>query len=484
MRVRARTSGRGKERVYLNHSIVLGALMPHPPLLIPQIGKNEISQVKNSQKAMQAIAQQIVRLEPEVIVIISPHGPMFEDAITVMDGEVLRGNLADFGVSNTYQVKNDQALTQEIIRQAQTEGLPVFLVNEAVKKRFRVKQELDYAAILPLHYLQEAGYDERIVLLSPGFVSHETLLQAGISVRKAIEVLGRRAVIIASGDNSHALTADAPAGFHDEGHAFDQLLQQSIPDADWLALYTLEHSFLEKAAEDTLASMAILLGAFEQVKLNGQVFSYEGPFGVGYTVAAFEPASSQTASFLQELKQHRLGQLAHIRQHESAFVRLARQALETYVREGRKLEVPELLPEEMKKQAGCFVSIKQAGRLRGCIGTISPVHPSIAEEIIQNAIAAGTEDERFFPIEEEELENLTYSVDILLPEERVTELSQLDPKRYGLIVTNGHSSGLLLPNLEGVGTVEEQIAITKEKAGIAQEDQNVTMYRFEVVRYT
>ena len=458
--------------------------MPHPPLLIPEIGKDEISHVRATQTAMRDICQQIVRLKPEVILIISPHGPMFEDAITVMDGEVLRGDLTDFGVANSYQVHNDLELSQKIVRLAQTDGLPVFLVNEPIKKRFHIKKELDYAAILPLHYLQEAGFDGKIVLLSPGFVSHEILLRVGMSIRKAFEALGRRSVIIASGDNSHALKPDAPAGYSEEGQAFDQLLQQSIQDSDWIALYTLEPGFIERAAEDTLASLAILLGANEQVNLHSQVLSYEGPFGVGYTVASFEPVSSTRNSFYQELKQMQLQKLHHIRRNESPLVRLAREALETYVREARILHTPEPLPDDMKQQAGCFVSIKQAGRLRGCIGTIKPVTASIAEEVIQNAIAAGTEDERFFPVEEEELENLVYSVDILAPEERVTDLSQLDPSRYGLLVTNGQSSGLLLPNLDGVDSVEEQIAITKEKAGIAQTDQNVTLYRFEVVRFT
>lgn len=99
-------------------------------------------------------------------------------------------------------------------------------MNEAVKKRFQLRQGLDYAAILPLHNLQEAGYIGKIVVLSPGFVSPEILLQAGRSIQKATEELGRRCVIIASGDNSHALQPDAPAGFHEEGSAFDQLLQQ------------------------------------------------------------------------------------------------------------------------------------------------------------------------------------------------------------------------------------------------------------------
>jgi len=163
-------------------------------------------------------------------------------------------------------------------------------------------------------------------------------------------------------------------------------------------------------------------------------------------------------------------------------VELARKSAETYVREGKTITVPISLPSEMSGKAGVFVSIKKHGELRGCIGTFMPSCDSIGTETIMNAISAATKDPRFQPVRAEELEDLTYSVDILSAPEKVKGLSELDPKKYGIIVISGQRRGLLLPDLEGVDTAEEQLRITRLKAGIAPHDE-VEILRFEVKRY-
>ena len=171
------------------------------------------------------------------------------------------------------------------------------------------------------------------------------------------------------------------------------------------------------------------------------------------------------------------------RQQEDAYVQLARNTVEEYVRTGKKLRMPEGLPGEMQnRRAGVFVSIKKEGRLRGCIGTIQAVCPSIAQEIIENGISAASRDPRFSPIEPEELDKLTITVDVLGDTEKIDSPDKLDVKRYGVVVTKGYRRGLLLPNLEGVDTVEEQIAIAKQKAGIGEQEE-AELERFEVVRH-
>ena len=171
------------------------------------------------------------------------------------------------------------------------------------------------------------------------------------------------------------------------------------------------------------------------------------------------------------------------REEEDAYVRLARKTIEEYVAAGRKIEVPEGLPAEMyHSRAGTFVSVKKEGRLRGCIGTIQAVHGSVAEEIIENAVSAAARDPRFPPIEPGELGRLAISVDVLGSIEKIDSKEELDVKRYGVIVTRGFRKGLLLPNLEGVDTVDEQIAIAKQKAGIGEEEET-ELERFEVVRH-
>ena len=165
------------------------------------------------------------------------------------------------------------------------------------------------------------------------------------------------------------------------------------------------------------------------------------------------------------------------------YVKLARDAIYTYVKKNEKMNVPDSLPVELKTQRkGVFVSIHKRGNLRGCIGTFLPAYSCLAQAIIENAILASTEDPRFSAITEDELDELDINVDVLTLPEPVDSTDELDPKKYGVIVQNGYRRGLLLPDLEDVETVEEQISIAKQKAGI-EEDEEVSLQRFEVDRH-
>src|SRR4030043_1228222 len=164
-------------------------------------------------------------------------------------------------------------------------------------------------------------------------------------------------------------------------------------------------------------------------------------------------------------------------------IELAKNSVEAYVREGRIIKSPDPLPPGMDEKAGVFVCLKKHGQLRGCIGTFMPSYESIGTETIINAISAATKDYRFHPVEQNELEELTYSVDVLSCPEKVNDIAELNPRKYGIIVVSGKRRGLLLPDLEGVDTVEEQLRITKMKAGILPHEE-VEIYRFEVKRYT
>lgn len=168
--------------------------------------------------------------------------------------------------------------------------------------------------------------------------------------------------------------------------------------------------------------------------------------------------------------------------NKSGPVSLARASLEHFLEKGGILPIPNILSKELEGRAGVFVSLKKQGELRGCIGTFQPTRSNIASEIIYNAISAGTEDPRFYPIELDELDEITISVDILEAPELIDSMEQLDPQKYGVIVKQGTRRGLLLPMLEGVDTVAEQINIAKQKAGIGAQEK-VELYRFSVTRY-
>lgn len=163
-------------------------------------------------------------------------------------------------------------------------------------------------------------------------------------------------------------------------------------------------------------------------------------------------------------------------------VELAKLSVEKYVRSGEVLQAPESLSAEMAGKAGVFVCIKKDGQLRGCIGTFLACCENVATETIRNAVSAATQDPRFGPVNKNELPELEYTVDVLSPPERVSGTGALDPKRYGVMVVSGHKRGLLLPDLEGVDSVEEQLRITRLKAGIGS-DENIEIFRFTVERY-
>jgi len=162
-------------------------------------------------------------------------------------------------------------------------------------------------------------------------------------------------------------------------------------------------------------------------------------------------------------------------------VELAKETVESYIREG-KTPQPRGLTPEMREMAGVFVSLHKHGQLRGCIGTFEPKQKNVAEEIIANAISSSARDPRFPPVTASELDDLEYSVDILTKPEPVTDINQLDHKKYGVIVESGGKKGLLLPDLEGVDSVEEQIAICRLKAGMSASEP-VKLYRFQVRRF-
>ena len=163
-------------------------------------------------------------------------------------------------------------------------------------------------------------------------------------------------------------------------------------------------------------------------------------------------------------------------------LKLAKDTVESYVRSGRVPAPPDDLSDELKQRAGVFVSLHKAGVLRGCIGTFEPYQDNVATEIIANAISAASNDPRFPPVTADELTELEYSVDVLTSPEPVSDKDELDPKKYGLIVEAGQRRGLLLPDLEGVDSIDFQIDICRQKAGI-EPDEPVTLYRFQVTRY-
>ena len=250
-------------------------------------------------------------------------------------------------------------------------------------------------------------------------------------------------------------------------------------------LFDFDEDFCERAAECGHRSFVIMAGALDGQSVTAQRLSHEDVTGVGYGICTFHPGESNASRcFLSVRQREQEERLTEKRKKCDPWVQLAWQSVESWVLYRRVMAVPEGLPETItRERAGAFVSIHKQGRLRGCIGTISPTQDSLAEEIIQNAVSASARDPRFDPIRADELKWLEINVDVLGEPEEIASEDELDVKRYGVIVSKGHRRGLLLPDLEGVETVQQQVAIARQKAGIGPKEK-VSLQRFEVVRHT
>lgn len=458
--------------------ILAAVAVPHPPIILPEVGHGEERKIKKSADAYQKAMRRVAGLKPDTVVVTSPHTVLYQDYFHVSPGRSAAGDMGAFlapGVK--IRTDYDTEFVDELTRIAKREDLPAGTFGER-------NQALDHATIIPLYFLNQVYSRYRTVRIGLSMLPPSVHYHLGQCIAAAAEKLGRRVVLIASGDLSHKLKEDGPYGFAPEGPRFDRKITEAFAAGDFLSILRIPAELADAAAECGLRSFQIMAGALDGKAVTHELLSYEGPFGVGYSVALFEVAGENPArNFGAQYWAAEQKRFADRKAHEDDYVRLARLGLETYLKTGKRAPQPDLLPEEMlHTRAGAFVSLKKDGRLRGCIGTISATTDCVAKEIMQNAVSAGVEDPRFDPVSEKELPQLVYSVDILGAPEKIGSPDQLDVKRYGVIVQNGGRRGLLLPNLEGVDSVEEQIAIAKQKAGIRAEEP-VALFRFEAVRH-
>jgi len=341
-------------------------------------------------------------------------------------------------------------------------GIDTELAQQALDLSGLLKEDYlahaqEHAVEVQLPFLQYFKPDVRIVpiILAPADVS--TYREIGGALADAIRQLGRDAVIIASGDMTH----------------YESQKSAETKDREGIdAILALDEERLLKRVRELSISMCAYAPAATMIAAANEL-------GAGSTELVSYQTSGDTTGDYSAVVGY-AGIL--IRTDDmSPLVQLAKRTVETYVREGERLR-PGNLTQEMDRKAGVFVSIHKHQELRGCIGTFEPAEVSIAQEIVSNAISSATRDPRFPPIGPVELDDLEYSVDVLTPPERIEGVGQLDPARYGVIVESGWRRGLLLPDLEGVDTVERQIEICRMKAGI-DPDETVNLYRFEVKRH-
>lgn len=458
-------------------TLVFAGIAPHPPIMVPEVGREAIAEVRKSIDGMADLTQRIIDLGVETIILISPHAPLEPAAFIAYDGPQLFGDFAKFRAPTaTAHAELDDELLTEITAAAASENLIVMRIRG---------QDLDHGTAVPLYFLQHNGWNGKVVALGYSFLSNEDHLRFGKCIRSAIAKVGRRVAFVASGDLSHRLKPDAPAGYNPHAHLFDEEVVEAIRSGVPDQIVNIDQDLRRAAGECGYRSMLVALGMIQDAKQSTEVISYEAPFGVGYLVAQLFSEPVAVAGAAPSFLAKSTVEPGPVAGGADSIPALARQTIETFVNTNSIIDLPNNLPEELNARAGCFVSIKtHDGQLRGCIGTIEPVTDTLAEEIIANALSAATRDPRFQPVRRDELPNLKYSVDVLSAPE-VCPIEDLDPKVYGVIVEDekGLHRGLLLPNLEGIRSATDQVEIASRKAGITA-GTPVKISRFRADRYS
>lgn len=428
-------------------------IVPHPPIIIPEIGKGEERHIQTTKESFITISKDIAHKKPQTIVLITPHSDAYVDYINISPGTCAQGDFSRYHVKHKkICVTYDQQFAQTLEALAKEEGIEAGGQGEK-------HPQLDHGTTIPLYFINQYYRDYQLVRISISGMSDETHILFGDCIRRCAELLKRDIVIVASGDLSHRLSKDGPYGYAKEGPLFDHYIVEIIKAGLYEELTLIEEDDRVKSAQCGLPGFLMMSGAIRHLITKSRFLSYEAPFGVGYALGIIDVIS------------------------EDAYVYLARCALNHYIETGTIMKPGDDIDEELLRQrSAVFVSIRKHGVLRGCIGTISPTKKNIAYEIIANAISAGTKDPRFPKIQKEELDELSFEVDVLKTPEPVFTLDELDVLRYGLIVSDHIHSALLLPNLKGIDTPYKQLQMALKKAGI-EEDDFYQMERFEVVRH-
>jgi len=460
-------------------AILAAYMVPHPPMIVPQIGKGSEKQITKTIRAYETAADEIAALKPETIIISSPHSVLYADYFHISPGKSAAGDFRRFGAPEvSFRETYDTELRERICGIAKGKHFPAGTLGER-------DRNLDHGTMVPLYFIEQKYRDFQLIRIGLSGLSLADHYVLGQIIRQAVEETGRKTVYVASGDLSHKLQEYGPYGFAAEGPEYDRKIMDACSRGAFGEMLDFEESFCEKAAECGHRSFVIMAGTLDGLEVQAKELSHEDVTGVGYGICAFRPVEAkEERRFLEKWRKKQAEALQTRRENEDSYVRLARETIEKYIARREKNTVPGWAPAEMtERKAGVFVSIHKEGRLRGCIGTILPVRQSVAEEIICNAVSAATGDPRFDPVRPEELDKLEINVDVLSTPERIESRDELDVKRYGVIVSSGSRRGLLLPDLDGIDTVDEQIDIARKKAGISPRDK-ISLERFEVIRHT
>jgi MEMO1 family protein len=455
----------------MERQIVFAGLLPHAPILVPGVGGKDLVHVESTVKAMRKVASHTLAAQPDTIVLVSPHSPRRAGAFGLWSTPRLSGSLARFGSpGDQVDLPLDSVFVDRLELETKQHGLHTWRIKE---------EDLDHGAVVPLHYLVAAGWKGATVIVSLNNPGEGGLDELGQAIAATAQNLKRRTAIIASGDMSHRLTKTAPCGYDPAGHRFDETFVGLLRDGTFGGIKQIDQALQENAAEDVVDSTRVALAA-SGYRTTGhhEMLSYEGPFGVGYSVAIlFESQKSEIVRTTAAESKN------NVISHFTELPVVARCAVEAKL-QLRPAEPPFHASGEVAKRRAVFVTVRtEDGELRGCCGVTAPVEKDLVRETWRSAVAAAFSDHRFPTVTAAELPHLRFTVTVLGNLEPASSPEELDPAVYGVLVSaEGGRRGVLLPRIAGIDSVQEQLAAVRNKAGIAP-DEVIHIERFMTISF-
>ena len=452
-------------------------MVPHPPMIIDKIGKDDIKKIQDTYDAYDSIAKEIAEMDIDTIIVSSPHTILYNDFFHILDSSNLSGSFKEFGYEDIhFEESNDFELVSKIDELCKRDNFPSGIINDN-------SYELDHGTMVPLYFINKYLGDYKLVVIGISGLSYVDHYKMGKIINEAVELLDKNVVYIASGDLSHKLQEYGPYGFIEEGPIYDKEIMDVMSKGEFDRLLEFDPNMVEKAAVCGHKSFIMMAGFLDGIDVKSKFYSHQDITGVGYGICSYFPiVEDDNRLFLDKYLLKEKDRLNKIYSNSDSYVLLARKTIYEYIKNNKIIDIDDIDNELLDNKAGVFVSIHKFNDLRGCIGTISSTTDCIAKEIINNAISASTKDFRFDPIREDELDYLEINVDVLLEPEIILDKNMLDVKKYGVIVSCGNKRGLLLPELDGVDTIDDQISIAMRKGNINKND-NYMLERFEVIRH-
>ena len=435
-------------------SICCATLMCHAPIVIPDIGGERGAECEATTQAMREAARDLVAHQPDVVVLVSPHAPRARQGWAVAHGERLDGHFGRFGME---QVRCSAAGAPEAAEHLERALAARGLTTAALEHGPGV----DHGSTVPLWFLAEQGWSGPTLIVAlplPGQGGEDA---AGGAIADAAAAASQRWAVLASGDMSHRLTPDAPAGFDERAQGFDDFVRAHVAEGDYARAVRPDPELRERAAQDVVESLRVAAAACDYKNHRHHSYGYEGPFGVGYLEALLYSDGTHDVP-------------------RDAMLDLVRDSIRANL-EGRPIPSPNWdTPWDTPKAV--FVTLRAPdGELRGCIGRMEPLRGSLAEEIADCAVSSASRDPRMVPVGADEVDSLRIEVSVLEAPEPTPSRDALDPHRYGIVVSHGSKRGVLLPNVPGVDTVEQQVSIAAQKGQVDLSGPH-EIERFEVLK--